>query len=81
VQVTDTGVTPNKVHVAEFIVFHDNNGVSTQAYVIQYGIGSNTGELGIWDAAYNTGIITLQFTPNYIPGALTVKTVRTAITV
>jgi hypothetical protein len=81
VQVTDTGVTPNKVHVAEFIVFHDNNGVSTQAYVIQYGIGSNTGELGTWDAVYNTGVITLQFTPNYTPGALTVKTVRTAITV
>jgi hypothetical protein len=81
VQVTDTGVTPNKVHVAEFLVFHDNNGVSTQAYVIQYGIGSNTGELGIWDAVYNAGAITLQFTPNYIPGALTVKTVRTAITV
>jgi hypothetical protein len=81
VQVADTGVTPNKVHVAEFLVFHDNNGVSTQAYVIQYGIGSNTGELGIWDAVYNAGAITLQFTPNYIPGALTVKTVRTAITV
>ena len=81
VQVTDTGVTPNKVHVAEFIVFHDNNGASTQAYVIQYGIGSNTGELGIWDAVYSAGTITLQFTPNYIPGALTVKTVRTAITV
>jgi hypothetical protein len=80
VQVTDTSVTPNKVHVAEFLVFHDNNGVSTQAYVIQYGIGSNTGELGIWDAVYNGGTITLQFTPNYTPGALTVKTVRTAIT-
>lgn len=81
VQVADTDVTPNKVHVAEFIVFHDNNGASTQAYVIQYGIGSNTGELGTWDAVYNTGVITLQFTPNYTPGALTVKTVRTAITV
>jgi hypothetical protein len=81
VQVADTDVTPNKVHVAEFIVFHDNNGSSTQAYVIQYGIGSNTGELGTWDAVYNTGVITLQFTPNYTPGALTVKTVRTAITV
>jgi hypothetical protein len=81
VQVADTSVTPNKVHVAEFLVFHDNNGVSTQAYVIQYGIGSNTGELGIWDAVYNAGAITLQFTPNYVPGALTVKTVRTAITV
>lgn len=81
VQVTDTGVTPNKVHVAEFLLFHDNNGSSTQAYVIQYGIGSNTGELGTWDSVYNAGIITLQFTPNYTPGALTVKTVRTAITV
>lgn len=80
VQVVDTGATPNKVHSAELLVFHDNNGVSTQAYIVQYGIATNTGELGTWDANYNSGNIVLEFTPNYIPGALTVKTVRTGIT-
>ena len=80
VQVVDSGVTPNKVHVAELVVFHDNNGASTLAYIIQYGIGHNTGELGAWNAVYGGGNITLQFTPNYTPVNLVVKTVRTAIT-
>lgn len=79
-QVVDNGITPNKVHISELLVFHDNNGVSTQPYIIQYGIGTNTGELGSWDVVYNSGTITLQFTPNYTPGALTVKVVRTSIT-
>jgi hypothetical protein len=48
--------------------------------MIQYAIGSNTGELGTWDAVRSGGNIVLQFTPNYTPGALTVKAVRTAIT-
>lgn len=80
VQVVDSGVTPNKVQVAELVVFHDNNGASTLAYIIQYGIGHNTGELGSWNAVYSAGNVILQFTPNYTPVNLTVKTVRTAIT-
>jgi predicted acyltransferase (DUF342 family) len=80
VQAVDSGVTPNKVHVAELVVFHDNNGAGTIPYVIQYGIGSNTGELGSWGVVYNTGEIVLQFTPNYIPTDLVVKTARTTIT-
>ena len=79
-QVVDTGFTPNKVQVEEFLVFHDNNGTTTTAYIISYGIGNNTGELGAWDAVYTASTITLQFTPNYTPTALVVKTVRTAIT-
>jgi hypothetical protein len=79
-QVVDTGATPNKVQVEEFLVFHDNNGASTVAYIISYGIGTNTGELGTWDAVYNAGTITLQFTPNYTPSSMVVKTMRTAIT-
>lgn len=80
VQVVDSGVTPNKVQVAELVVFHDNNGESTIPYIIQYGIGHNTGELGAWNAVYSGGAIELQFTPNYTPTNLTVKTVRTSIT-
>lgn len=80
VQAADTSVTPNKVHVTELMVFHDNNGGSTIPYMIQYAIGTNVGELGTWDVVKSGTDIVLQFTPNFIPGALTVKAVRTAIT-
>ena len=79
-QVVDNGTTPNKVQVEEFLVFHDNYGSTTTAYIISYGIGTNTGEMGTWDAVYATGSVSLQFTPNYTPTALVVKTVRTSIT-
>lgn len=79
-QVVDTGVVPNKVHSVELLVLHDNNGASTQAYIVQYGIATNTGELGVWDANYSAGSIILQFTPSYVPGSLTVKTMRIGIT-
>ena len=80
VQAVDTGFTPNKVHVAELVVFHDNNGASTIPYLVTYGIGNNAGVLGTWDVVYSGGNIVLQFTPNYTPTALTVKSVRTSIT-
>ena len=79
-QVVDNGTTPNKVQVEEFLVFHDNYGSTTTAYIISYGIGTNTGEMGAWDAVYAGGNISLQFTPNYTPTAMVVKTVRTSIT-
>ena len=79
-QVVDNGTTPNKVQVEEFLVFHDNYGSTTTAYIISYGIGTNTGEMGTWDAVYSGGNVSLQFTPNYTPTALVVKTVRTSIT-
>ena len=81
VQVVDTSFTPNLVQVEEFLVFHDNNGSSTSVDIIQYGVGYTVSQLGEFDAVYSGGVITLQFTPNFTPGALTVKTVRTAITV
>ena len=79
-QVVDSGIIPNKVQVEEFLVFHDNYGSTTTAYIISYGIGTNTGEMGTWDAVYAGGSVSLQFTPNYTPGSLVVKTVRTSIT-
>lgn len=79
-QVVDNGTTPNKVQVEEFLVFHDNYGSTTTAYIISYGIGTNTGEMGSWDAVFSAGTISLQFIPNYTPTALVVKTVRTSIT-
>jgi hypothetical protein len=80
VQVVDTGYTPHLVQVEELLVFHDNNAGSTIPYIVKYGVGSNAGELGDWDAVYSGGNIVLKFTPNYTPTALTVKTARTAIT-
>jgi hypothetical protein len=81
VQVVDAGYTPHLVQVEELLVFHDNNAGSTLPYIVKYGIGTNSGELGDWDAVYSAGNIVLKFTPNYTPTALTVKTARTAITV
>ena len=81
IQVVDTGYTPHRVQVEEFLVFHDNNGASTQVQIIQYAVGSNQGALGEFDAVYGSGEITIQFTPAFTPTSLTVKTVRTAVTV
>ena len=74
VQIVDT--TGNKVHIEEILVFHDG----TYVYMSEYGITTNTGELGTFDATIGGGLITLNFTPNYTPGAMTIKVVRTAIT-
>ena len=66
----------SKVHVEEFMLFHDN----TSAYLTEYAVATNTGELGAFDANISAGTMTLTFTPNYTPSAMTIKVVRTAIT-
>jgi len=66
----------SKVHVEEFMLFHDN----TLAYLTEYAVATNTGELGAFDANISAGTMTLTFTPNYTPSAMTIKVVRTAIT-
>jgi hypothetical protein len=69
-------VDGTKVHITEMTVFHDN----TVVYKNEYGISTNTGELGAFDATLGSGTITLTFTPNYTPSAMTIKANRTAIT-
>jgi len=69
-------VDGTKVHITEMTVFHDN----TVVYKNEYGISTNTGELGSFDATLSAGTITLTFTPNYTPAAMTIKANRTAIT-
>ena len=69
-------VDGTKVHITEMTVFHDN----TVVYKNEYGISSNTGELGTFDATIAAGTITLTFVPNYTPTAMTIKANRTAIT-
>ena len=73
-QIVDT--TGPKIHIAEMTIFHD--GVTV--YKNEYGISSNTGELGTFDASLAIGTITITFTPNYTPVAMTIKGNRTAIT-
>jgi hypothetical protein len=81
VSVADTGYTPNRVQVEEFLVFHDNNSTSTAVQIIQYAVGNNLGAMGDFDAVHNAGEITIYFDPAFTPINLTVKTVRTAVTV
>lgn len=83
VQIVDYGYTPNLVHSAELLLTHDANGTSTFGYVVQYGIVTNTSELGSWDAIYNSGSnsIQLEFTPNYTPANMLIKVNRIALTV
>ena len=58
------------------MLFHDG----TNAYLTEYAIMTSTGELGAFDANYAGGTMTVNFTPNYTPTAMTIKLVRTAIT-
>ena len=78
VQVVDVtpGGQPNKLYVSELIVFHDG---LTNCYITEYGMASNTGDLGSFDAQLTGAIVTLTFTPNYTPTALTVKVHRTSL--
>ena len=69
-------VDGTKVHISEMTVFHDN----TVVYKNEYGISYNTTELGAFDATLVGSTVTLTFTPNYIPAAMTIKATRTAIT-
>ena len=81
VQIVDEGFTPNLLHSAELLVTHDDNGASTFSYLVQYGIVTNFNELGTWDSVYSAGNIVLQFTPNYTPGNMLIRMVRTVLAV
>lgn len=78
VQVVDVTASgqPNRLYVSELIVFHD--GLSN-VYITEYGMTSNFGDLGSFDAQLSGSIVTLTFTPNYTPTALTVKVHRTSL--
>ena len=69
-------VDGTKVHVEEVLVFHDG----TNVYMTEYGISTSQGELGTFDAVLGGGTVTFNFTANYTPTSMTIKTVRTAIT-
>jgi hypothetical protein len=78
VQVNDLG-TPNKFHVVELMVTYDGSAATSGVYISQYGIITNTGELGTFDVTYNVGDINVIFTPNYSPVSMSIRAVRFAI--
>ena len=78
VQVNDLG-TPNKFHVVELMVTYDGSAATSGVYISQYGIITNTGELGTFDVTYNLGDINVIFTPNYTPVSMSIRAVRFAI--
>lgn len=78
VQVTDTGA-PNKFHVVELMVTYDGSGADTGVYISQYGLITNTGELGTFDVDYSGGDIMVMFTPNYTPASMNIRAIRMAI--
>jgi hypothetical protein len=76
VQIVDSG----KVHVQEMTLFLDN---AYQIYLNQYGISTNQGELGTFDAntTATVGSVTLNFTPSPSATAMTIKLSRQTITI
>jgi hypothetical protein len=62
------------VHVSEISLFHDG----VKAYINEYGIATNNGQLGSFDAIIGGGNVTVKFTPTNAT-AMTIKMVRTTI--
>ena len=78
IQITDLG-TPNKFHVVELMVTYDGSASSSGVYISQYGIITNTGELGTFDVDYSAGDIQVLFTPNYTPVSMNLRALRMAL--
>ena len=70
-------VDGSKVHITEMTIFHDN----THVYKNEYGISTSAGELGEFNTALAGGVITLTFTPNYVPSAMVIKASRSMFTI
>jgi hypothetical protein len=79
-QIIDSGFVPNKFHVVEIMIAYDGSAQTNGAYISQYGIITNNGELGDFNAVYDGGLIRVTFTPNYVPTNMAVQILRTAIT-
>jgi hypothetical protein len=62
------------------MIAYDGSAQTNGAYISQYGIITNNGELGDFNAVYDGGLIRVTFTPNYVPTNMAVQILRTAIT-
>lgn len=63
------------IHISEISVFHDG----TKAYINEYGIATNNGQLGTFDADLTGGNISINFTP-FGATTMVIKMVRTTMT-
>jgi hypothetical protein len=50
-------------------------------YLTEFGVVTNSGTLGTFDAAFTGTNVVLKFTPTATPTAMTIKVRRTAITI
>jgi hypothetical protein len=78
IQVVDNtaGGQANRMYVTELIIYHDTIG---GVYIQEYGMSSNFGDLGDFEAALNGSDIQLRFTPNYVPTSMIIKVHRTTL--
>jgi hypothetical protein len=67
---------PNKMYVTELIVYHDSIG---GVYISEYGMASNFGDLGTFDAVISGQSVQLTWQPNYAPTSMIVKVHRTTL--
>jgi hypothetical protein len=66
----------NKMYVTELIVYHDSIG---GVYISEYGMASNFGDLGTFDAVISGLSVQLTWQPNYVPVSMVVKVHRTTL--
>ena len=65
----------SNIHISEISLFHDD----VKAYINEYGIATNNGQLGTFDATYSLGTVTVKFTPSSAT-AMVIKMVRIGVT-
>jgi len=68
-------VDGSNIQLSELSVFH--NGAS--AYLSEYGISTNNGQLGVFDATWDASNVTIKFKPTNAT-SMVIKMVRTTIT-
>lgn len=64
----------SSIHSTEILLIQDG----TDAYITEYAILTNTGELGVFDAVVSGGFVTLKFVPTGAT-AMTIQVVRQSI--
>jgi len=68
-------VDGSNIHISEISVFHDG----ANAYINEYGISTNNGQLGVFDATWSSTLVTVKFKPTNAT-TMTIKMVRTTVT-
>jgi hypothetical protein len=68
-------VDGSNIHITEIMLTHD----TTNAYINEYGIITNNGELGVFSATIDSTNVTLTFTPSTV-SSMIIKVVRFGIT-